>query len=796
MQCFSEISSPSLGQEKEFHTFSADVEDAESPIFHLELLAADKKSKEPNENKLLAIHTNGEIRCFSHDLKTEEWKTKITSASGGVSVEFAAVISLEEAQQALLKNREDILALVGDLADVKNIPIVLLVTRPSQMVSEKAGTALNFRIIQVNTSTGARVPIVELASFTLPEMNGLRSKDLKYSWHGVSGSLLQSSATALSVHDLTGSVPQLRHHLRSKDNIFASCLRLSPSTVALTCEGSISIMDMQYHSLRARFHPEPSSQHMLKSEKNKLRKNIRNDLRLTSYFAHLDLVTALRGRELVAIQLSSLKQTDSGSRKRKRDSLLVNSLGRAFSSKDGNFPEPASLSGLPRSLGTFLPNPWSLDGWRKKEKVLDSLFAQRDFNEFERVMATELSAVETGAHNEVLDSAYLSSDICSANLCKVGYVLAKIFCMEKHQMADIENNTTFKLNISWFPSNICHWLIGQGLFSPNQVEAAMKTYGSLPADQSLKFGDYTQAVAEWDETLDLLGLILRSPVPLETNELAHCLSQLIKISNSSGKHNDVKLVSNGDVNIIGGSEQETQEIVIKDAASSIQQLNEGGSLNKTLDSILIRLNTHARLKVSQALRAELSSLDLRSLADLLRIQLANGRWLSSCVETDQNPAPEECSQNGQINNIAMLFNCAIDSLGTGGWVLRASMIEEFAEAADTIAHMKAQISAALEGIEEATSLKGMLGEILLFDDKSRRGKQNHISRNQFVSQARTSMASISNAGEILPLGLRVIHDVPTKRVGAGGEIITRTARDIARLKSHLVGKYSFDRIII
>ena len=790
MQCFSEISSPSLGQEREFQTFLAEIEDAESPIFHLELLAANQRSKEPDKNKLLAVHTDGEIRCFSQDLRAEEWKTKIHSTSGGVSVEFAAVISLEEAQQALLKNREDILALLGDSTGAKFTPIMLLVTRSPQMASEKAGTALNFRIIQVVTSAGARLPIVELASFTLPEVDGLRSKELKYSWHGVSGSLLQSTATALSVHDLTGSLPQLRHHLQSKDNNFASCLRLSSSTVALTCEGSISIMDIQYHSLRARFYLEPSSQSMLMSENNKLRKNIRNDLRLTSYVAHLDLVTALRGRELVAVQISSLKQSLSGSRKRKRDSLLVDSLGRAFSSKDSNFSEPASFSGLPKSLGPLLPSYWSLHGWTKKKKVLDELFAQKDINEFERTMVTELGIVETGIHDNILGGADHSPDIHSANLCKIYYFLAKVFSMGKEQIATIENNSASTLSISWFSGKICHWLISEGLFSPNQVETAMKIYGSLPADQSLKFGDYIQAIAGWDNTLDLLERILRSPVPLETNEIAHCLSQLIKISDLGGKRNNVKLITNRE------SEQEMQETVMKDAASSIQQLNQGSSYHKILDSILIRLNTHAKSKVSQALRAELSYLELRSLVDLLRIQLANGRWLSSFVEMDQDATSEECSQNGQINNIAILLNCAIDSLGTGGWVLGASMIEEFAETADTIAYMKAEISAALEGIEEAISLKGMLGEILLFDDKSRRGHQNHVSRDQFCSQARSAMTDISNAGEILPLGFRVIHDVPTTKVGRGGEIQPRSARDIARLKSHMVGKYSFDRIII
>lgn len=799
LQCFSEISSPSLEQEKEFYTFSAEVKNAKSPIVHLDFLPTNEGQAVSTRNKLLAIHKDGEIRCFSQDLQIEEWKTKIQSESGGVSVEFALVISLEEARQSLLKNREDILAMLGDFSDVKHVPIMLLVTRSSRIASKDGGTALSLRIIQVGAATGARIPPVELASFILPEIDGLKLEDLKYSWHGASVSLLQSTSTALSVHDLSRSVPQLRHHLKLGANKFASCLRLSSSTVALAREGSISIIDMQYHSLQGRCYLEPSPQDVLKAEKHKLGKNTRNDLRLASYFAHLDLVTVIQGRELTAVQLSSFKQLNRESRKRKRDSLLVNSLGRAFSFKDRDFPEPVSLSSLPKSLGTYLPSCQSLDGWTKQKNVLDSLLARGDFDRFERLMATELGVVEQVHDSKKIKSMNVadhSSKINSTNLSKVYYVLGKIFSVEKHQAFTKEKNTASKLIISWFPGRLCRWLISEGLFSPNNVETALKMYGSLSTDQSLKFGDYTQAVARWDKTLETLRLILRSPVPLEINEIAYCLSQLIKSTDLSGKHENENLVTNDDIRTIDRSDPEIKKTVVTAAASSLQPSDQESSFHTLLDSILSRINNHPRIKVSQALRAELSYLDLRSLADLLRVQLAKGQWLSSYIETNQHPTSEECPHDGQINTIAMLLNCAIDSLGTEGWVLGSSVTNDFPESAETVAYMQAEISAALEGIEEASCIKGMLGEILLFDQNSRRKNQNHLSLNQFVSQTRSAMTNIPNAGEILPLGLRVTRDVPTKKVGTGGEIQERTQRDIMRIKSQMVEKYSFDRIEI
>ena len=49
----------------------------------------------------------------------------------------------------------------------------------------------------------------------------------------------------------------------------------------------------------------------------------------------------------------------------------------------------------------------------------------------------------------------------------------------------------------------------------------------------------------------------------------------------------------------------------------------------------------------------------------------------------------------------------------------------------------------------------------------------------------------------LPLGLNLDKDrVPLTKVGAGGEVMRRSRRDIGDLKSRRVGEYSFERIVI
>ena len=128
------------------------------------------------------------------------------------------------------------------------------------------------------------------------------------------------------------------------------------------------------------------------------------------------------------------------------------------------------------------------------------------------------------------------------------------------------------------------------------------------------------------------------------------------------------------------------------------------------------------------------------------------------------------------------------------------MTEDPNETADTISYMKAEISAALEGIEEATYLRGILGEMLLCGKEAlQQGERKMIGKAQDHGPIKPLTIALHDEGQerILPLGLHPTTPAISKtRIAAGGEVVERTARDIGRLKSRMVGKYSFERIVI
>ena len=733
---------------------------------------------------LLAVHQDGEIRCLSEDLQLEEWKTKIVPASN-LRVEHALVLSLEEATQSVLKNHEDVLGFVGRDKVMSQSHVLFLVTRVSGVAASSEEGSLYLHLFLIGVTESAYWPLQELISLNLPEPNHAKSGKFNYSWHGSSGTLLQNTSSAVAVYDLVSLVPQLTYHMRFSSSKISSCLRLSSFLIAVNTSESISIIDMKFGSLQAEQPVESTSKCLNQAVGQKHSSKENGATNLLSYFASLNLVIVLRERKLLALQLSSKMEQAGWSRKRKRGGLLVDSIGRGAGSIKKTLPRNYPLRVTQRPLGTALSGSRTIDSWSSTRDKLDSLFITKNFKEFESLMASELRTTNEPGQTE-----------SETDLRKIHYLLSKVFTMEQSQRLEKEIGTQSsikgKLKISWFSDILCSWMIRHGLFSVNHIEASLKSHSCFRASDSLIVGAYTQALIEWDKSFKTLQLVFTNPVRLDAREIVHALRHLMGLLNTSEPIHEVELPENGNLREKGRPDQKM------DFASPHSRNNHENTA-VALESIFLRLHSFPKSAVTQALKSELSTQDLRSLVDLLRIALARGRWLSPYVDDSL----ESIRDNGldcQISIIAKLLNCVIDGIGAGGWILGASVTDDISETADTIACMKAEISAALEGIEEASYIRSMLTEILLYGKSSYTSQSKHhgvlgTSRRPLEIQS-MSMDSARVEDSALPLGLKAAQGVSTMKVGAGGELIERSQRDISRLKSRMVGKYSFDQITI
>lgn len=707
------------------------------------------------------MHQDGEIRCLSHDLELEDWKTKAISGH----VEHALVLSIEQAAQSVLKNREDVLAKLGHDTNLPNTRLLFLVTR-ALTPPTGSETFLSVRIFYIKNTLQ---PLQELLTLTLPEPTHPEATRIEYSWHCSSGTLFQNTSSFYAVYSLSGLVPQLSHHMPFGTRKPLSCLRMSPSLVALNTPGSVSILDIRYSSIQA---------------EQKLESSPKRKARLLSYFAPLDVIVAIQGRKLLAFQVSTTGEQPNGSQKRKRGSLLIDSIGHGsfFEKKPFVF-----VKGAPRPLGAQLSNP--RDGWDRVKGRLDTLLLEKNLEEFESVMADQFGIGKVKDENL---KAHWSVDPAGgtlADLRKVHYLLKTLFSIEQTRSRDA---VIWKLKVSWFPESLCHFLIRRGLFSVEHIGTSLKKTGALPATESLKSGSFTQAIVDFDPSLITLQFILSSPVVLECEEIAHVLRHSMGVLNQPQSVDRTRLLMSANGNDLD------QGLLADEDIPMDPPTQDGKFTYALLEAVLSRLNTISASKLTRALKSELSTRELRSFVDLLRIELARGRWLSPYVEDRLVPAEDAQTDNGQVCVIANLLNCAIDSLGAGGWIYGASI--DPSETADTIAFMKAEISAALGGIEEATYLKGMLGEILLYGKTSpsaRAERHSTFRPNQPPLQLQSIfMAEAGPERSALPFGLKTEERILPKKAVAGGELVDRSKRDISRLRSRMVGKYTFDRITI
>ena len=235
-----------------------------------------------------------------------------------------------------------------------------------------------------------------------------------------------------------------------------------------------------------------------------------------------------------------------------------------------------------------------------------------------------------------------------------------------------------------------------------RVETALRRYSKLPITSQLASCALIDALAEWDPSLDQLQALLASRAPLSAAELAHALARVSTAMKKNDQSKDVLMLTNGETSpsMIGGFDQ---QLVNRHQAES--QPHAGGTaayhespLHRVLYSVLTRLYGFPSSSVTLALRDAFAKPQLRSLVDFLRLEIARNGWLSSyedhiSIHDSQNTA------ESPISLISHLLNSILDALGPTGWMLGASA-NDLTETAETLSYMKAEISAALEGLRK------------------------------------------------------------------------------------------------
>lgn len=385
---------------------------------------------------------------------------------------------------------------------------------------------------------------------------------------------------------------------------------------------------------------------------------------------------------------------------------------------------------------------------------------------------------------------------------KVLYAIGKIFAW--HPSENLVNGSgsldetlsARRLALVFRPPKVLNWLLQSGNLTAQNIGLALSTNGSNAPPSSIVSSQLIDLIMESELNELPFSCALRSTILIQAEEVVLAarplLSRLVKLDNSGL----LDVASNhGCPNGIHPASMSEQHIHVHDGqrvamhdANILKPTSDGPRLqNKQLYQLLLKLHTFSCPTITKALRTCLTKEEITFLINWLRMQLAAHGWTSWYLETDFQLHANDNTSHG-VSLISELLNCALDSIGTVGWLYGSTSSGDWAE---ILTGLKAEISATLECIEEATYLKGIVGEILRY------GKGGAIAGDEvWRPKAAKGVFGPNPTAQrgLLPLGLKAASHISLTKVGAGGKIVKRSGRDLARQKSMQVGKYRVERI--
>lgn len=811
LQCFRQDS----GEDYNVSASSIEIRKPSKPIIHLDTIVDVEDAEGTAPITVLTIHEDSEVRCYSEGLERELWASRIGADNqqldSSTRVEAAYTMPFDQAQKTILKGREDLLANFARTDHDHAVTVLALFTRRL----EDSDSSLSLRLLRLGGQSDREAltssrpkPMQEIAKTTIPGIGSKNGSTKGLLFHPASGTLYQQSPDRLVISEILGMVPRVVSEIGLDIGKTAACLRISSSLVLVNTTSSLSIIDIKYSSVQAQHLLQETRQtDSAASAKKKGRKQnyVASNGQALSYFAPSGVIVALQGRQLVAFHFTS---SYSKARKRKSEVLLKDAIGHGTMVAKKVKTRHATASGS-KSFGTPIDNSDVDDDWQKEELLLDKCFAENKLDEIEPILDAEFRVAKSSSELDRAFKEHPRKQAWMANSLdrrKIHYLLSKVFLLQDEPAVSITNEANSERSLRMYDVSprIRSWLLRYNNLSVNKVEIALRHKGFLAAHERLKPGALIDAIARQDPSLKAVSLLLNDAASLTALEITCALRLAIAQIQQADQ---VKLLTSAGVsdpsvsdNDSASDMQDHKQEPLDNHALSEEHAQRTETAHRVFVTAISRLYRHSPHSVSSALRNTLSRPELHSLVDVLRMELARNGWLASHFDDHSHASITGGPKPTDISVIAHLLNCVMDGLGSGGWVSGTSLPDDLAEATETLAYMKVEISAALEGIMEATYLQGMLEEMLLcgksMGPEKAKNQAPHMSNGQ-VARGRTGIVQIGVKGDaLLPLGLKATQKISEYRVGAGGELIKRSKRDVARLQNKTVPKYSFERIMI
>ncbi|KIH87790.1 hypothetical protein SPBR_04618 [Sporothrix brasiliensis 5110] len=447
----------------------------------------------------------------------------------------------------------------------------------------------------------------------------------------------------------------------------------------------------------------------------------------------------------------------------------------------------------------------------------------------------------------------------------VVYAISRIFTVKEEQAGG-----RLRLRCKVPSSDILNYLVDAGHLSVANTRSALRESLRDVDDDDQLLGESLPAVlAHVDPSLDLLLRWLYETKLGATELLSATLLlmrslELVDKPAEQPKLLEGTLLRSGDAAAEGEGEADAEYSGDKTAPPEQLELDEldqqlhlaeyflqhveNDPRDLALDIAIGKLGSCPAMATVQGLRRIFRTDEIRALIEVLRKQMVDQGWATRYMDMDvdepstTNPngaasgaaaaAADTTPLNYSIRLIADLLCRCIDAVRPGEWLINDEEVAASAAAAaaaaaaasnddapsfagseaaaggDFFALLKWQVSAALEGVQEALYLRGLVGEAVRYGMGVEKiaSKAAHLAKNSQGDEAKArpqTVAAPAAASVVsgLPLGLRAPTglprhtDVTATKVVYGGEIVKRTKREIGHLTSKKVGAYTLERIV-
>jgi len=760
---------------------------ASSPRSSITNLPGDES---PNHD-LVAVAADGTVLCLNGETLEQKWQTSpsvlskelLSGSKSSLHVDFAQSTTAADVVDGIFGGRNELFGVFQEKVHRDGFnPDFLIV-----IASDKSSHSQSLHILALPSEREARQTNNERLVSVFVAPVPAQADGPKYQLDVRSGTLQALSGGAISTYVFSNGIPRLENKLQVPE--LTSFLRLSKTSVLTSASECFSVYNPIYRSLQATttadFGPTGDSS---------------SPFEFITYLASREIAVGLRGANLTAVQIEAPKSRTS---KRRAEGLLTDAIRRGIS-RDQSCQKRAGEDHHASSvLGDLLPglSDASSPEWQSKSAQADELLGNNDLRSWEELLAEvfkvpiKLSETEgeKGAHTNgitspahILEWAWPASRAEYALIDRrwVFYAISKVFAWDEQA----QDSPASRLACRLPESNVLNYLVDAGHLSTSNIKSAFKDDAREVDEAEDVIGkEVPILLAQVDPTLELLVGYL-SGTQLGSTELVSSIKLLLRslgLFEDSSKILQLRLTENGEE----GHDQDNEAINMELEQAEVElQITEhylGGHRTRGLGVAFSKLAACPSVATVQSLRRLFKPEETIGLMNVLRAELIKDGWTTRYLDRTGADQEIESPPDGSIQLIADLMSRCIDSVGLGGWMASDTMLSRSQEdSADFFSQFQAEISVALEGIMEAVRLQGALAEAVNYAKRAKKA---------LADSAKGKAVSL-HLSEELPLGLKTDSRISAERVRSGGEIVTRSARQMGHFVGHKRSIYSVHRI--